>query len=605
MNSTTRDPLTILRETFGHSGFRPLQREIIDGVLSGRDTLAVMPTGGGKSLCYQVPALAFPGMTVVISPLIALMQDQVRALEERKVSAAFLNSSLDREEWLDTVNRVRSGDIKLLYLAPESLANERTRELLADTPIDCLTVDEAHCISEWGHDFRPEYRTLASLRDLAPRAVCLALTATATKQVRADIKKTLGLRDSAEFVASFNRANIYLSVEKKRNPVHRILEFLDQRPGEAGIVYCFSRKQVDDLAAELADRGHAALPYHAGLSDERRAANQEAFLSGDARVMVATVAFGMGIDKPDVRFVIHYDLPKGPEQYYQEIGRAGRDGSPAVALLLYGWGDAKKIRFFMEDLSGGELKKAEKRLQAMTEYAEARGCRRRILLEWFGEAYEGNAEGPCCDLCESPPAEERDVTLSAQKLLSCVARTGERFGAGYVIDVLTGSRQKRVVENGHHKLSTWGIGTEYSKDDWFALAKALTDSGYLHKSGDYGVLSLSRDAREALTKREQILLAFEAAEAPAARHAPKKRSSPEPRDPESEGLYQALKRLRSGLAQAASVPAYVVFSDRTLDALAEARPRSREELLEVTGIGPAKLEKYGEFILKTVRGESL
>ncbi len=611
------DPEGILRRVFGYAEFRPLQRDIIEGILSGRDTLAVMPTGGGKSLCYQVPALAFPGMTVVVSPLIALMQDQVNALVARGVEAAFLNSSLDREAYFATVERIRAGAVKLLYLAPESLANERTRELLAETRIDCFAIDEAHCISEWGHDFRPEYRTLAEIRDLAPRAVCLALTATATKQVRADIRKTLALRDPAEFVASFNRKNIYLSVEKKSNPVHRILEFLAERPNDAGIVYCFSRKQVDDLAAELTGRGHAALAYHAGLPDETRARNQERFLAGEARVMVATVAFGMGIDKSDVRFVIHYDMPKGPEQYYQEIGRAGRDGKPAIALLLYGYGDTRKIRFFMEDLSAREAKKAEERLAAMTAYAEARTCRRAALLDWFGERYEAEpGSGPCCDACDRPPAEEADVTVPAQKLLSCVLRTGERYGLAYVVDVLTGSRQKRIVDNGHHKLTTWGIGAEYPKDDWFELGRALVEEGYLSKTEEYGVLSLTREARSALSDREPIALPVTLS---AKQGGPKPRKTPAQlakaerspgrgtaadfgADTEGERIFAELKRLRTALARAASVPPYVIFNDRTLEALAAAKPAKPEELLEVTGIGAVKAEKYGEFILKAVSG---
>lgn len=637
------DPEDILERVFGHKAFRPLQREIIDGILAGRDTLAVMPTGGGKSLCYQVPALAFPGMTVVVSPLIALMQDQVNALLAKGVDAAFLNSSLDRETYFETVERIRDGSIKLLYLAPESLANDRTKELLANTRIDCFTIDEAHCISEWGHDFRPEYRTLAELRGLAPKAVCLALTATATKQVRADIRKTLALNEPAEFVASFNRKNIYLSVEKKHNPVHRILDFLAERPDDAGIIYCFSRKQVDDLAAELTSRGHAALSYHAGLSDEKRSQNQEKFLGGQARVMVATVAFGMGIDKSDVRFVIHYDMPKGPEQYYQEIGRAGRDGKPATALLLYGYGDTRKIRFFMEDLSAREAKKAEDRLSAMTAYAEARTCRRAALLEWFGERYvPDSANGPCCDVCDRPPAAENDVTVPAQKLLSCVLRTGERYGLAYVVDVLTGSRQKRILENNHHKLSTWGIGSEYGKDDWFELGRVLVEEGYLSKSEDYGVLGLTHEAKSALTNRETISLPVtlaaervngygdvgggrggtaevagsdtgpgfrkgrtdRGARGTGTRKTPAQTAAPDPAaDPEGARIFTELKRLRTALARAASVPPYIIFNDRTLEAIAAAKPAKPAELLGVTGIGALKAEKYGEFILKAVRGE--
>lgn len=630
-------PESILKAVFGYDSFRPLQGEIIREVLAKRDVLAIMPTGGGKSLCYQVPALVFPGLTIVVSPLIALMQDQVSQLEAAGVPALLLNSSLDRETWRANMERVRSGEIKLLYLAPESLVTARVQELLSGVRVDCFTVDEAHCISDWGHDFRPEYRALAEIRALFPHAVCLALTATATAQVRRDIKKNLRLETPAEFVASFNRANIFLEVRAKKTPVHQILEFLAANPEGAGIVYCFSRKQVDDLTAELVSRGHAALPYHAGLSDDARKGNQEKFLRDQTRIIVATVAFGMGINKPDVRFVIHFDLPKSPEQYYQEIGRAGRDGLPAIAILFYGYGDTRKIRFFMEDKSASETKKAEAHLKAMTDYAESRTCRRAALLSWFGETWEppantaastgeaDSAGASCCDVCSRPKAVDVDATIPAQKFLSCCVRTGERYGAAYVVDVLLGSRQKRIVDNGHHKLSTWGIGRELDKDDWFELARLLVEAGYLSKDDEYGVLSLTREARDALSNREPILLPFHASVARTRESAgrgaasvagplsadgstgslkfPKKAPKADAKDlnPDERRILASLKGMRRGLAEAAAVPPYVIFSDRTLEDLAIKRPHGKAELLGVFGIGEVKAERYGDFIMQALR----
>lgn len=503
-----KDAQRVLKDTFGHDAFKPLQEEVIRSVLSGTDTLAVMPTGGGKSLCYQIPALLFEGLTIVVSPLIALMEDQVQSLARFGVNAVFLNSTLNRKTWEINADAVRERGAKLLYIAPESLFTERVHSLLSEIDVSCITVDEAHCISDWGHDFRPEYRSLSGFKALFPKAVCLALTATATVQVRSDIAKNLKLAKPNQFVASFNRDNIFLQVRAKRSPVHQILEYLESHADEAGIIYCFSRRQVDDLCVELTSRAHKALPYHAGLSDPERSFNQNSFLQGDVNVIIATVAFGMGINKPNVRFVIHFDLPKSPEQYYQEIGRAGRDGLPASALLLYSYADTRKIRFFMEEKSDKETVKAEAHLKAMTDYASARACRRKILLAWFGETLDRENK-PCCDICEKGAEPERDMTVVAQKFLSCVVRTGERYGAGYIADILMGSRAKRIVENRHHALSTWGIGKDLDKDDWFSLSIALVEAGYLYKESEYGVLSLTRDAREALASRDEILLPFE------------------------------------------------------------------------------------------------
>jgi len=642
-----KTPLSILKTVFGYDSFRPMQEEIIAKVLEKKDTLAVMPTGGGKSLCYEVPALMFPGLTVVVSPLIALMQDQVAQLSAAGVAALFLNSSLEKETYRDNMEQIRSGKIRLLYIAPESLVTARVQELLASVRVDCITIDEAHCISDWGHDFRPEYRKIADIRALFPHAVCLALTATATAQVRRDIKKNLRMESPAEFVASFNRSNIYLEVLRKQKPVHQILTFLGDRRDESGIIYCFSRNLVDNITDELTARGFSALPYHAGLADAVRTENQERFLRDDVRIMVATIAFGMGINKPNVRFVIHHDLPKSPEQYYQEIGRAGRDGELSHALLLYSYGDTRKIKYFLEDKSESEIRKAEAHLKAITGYAESRTCRRAALLGWFGEEFApgnredggtygsepvsvdtlgtGSYERPCCDVCDRGPASEVDVTVPAQKLLSCILRTGQRYGTSYVTDVLLGSRLKRIIDNGHNKISTWGIGKDIAKDDWFELARVLVENGYLEKDEEYGVLALTEVAREALSAREPILLPFGVAPsgmlksenavaeavgsfglekktgASAVIRFPKKSGTRiESDDIEGMKILAALKNLRRGLAEAAAVPPYVIFSDKTIEDIAVKKPSTSAALLDIYGIGAVKAERYGEFIMKSI-----
>ena len=455
-----KSPEQILKSVFGYKEFRQGQREIIQNILDGRDTLAVMPTGGGKSLCYQIPALIFEGITVVVSPLISLMQDQVGALLENGVDAAFLNSTLNLDEYKKTVRDIKSGRAKLLYLSPEALATERVKSILseADVPVSCVTIDEAHCISEWGHDFRPDYMEIAAFRKRFKDAVCLALTATATKQVQAN---------PAILVASFNRSNIFLNVQQRTDGLAQVLEFLSDHKDESGIIYCLSRKEVDSITQELQERGISAMAYHAGLSDEERADHQNKFIKSQVDVIVATVAFGMGINKPDVRFVIHYALPKSIEEYYQEIGRAGRDGLPSEALLLYSAGDIHRIRFFFKDKSDDESFKAEKILQAMIDYAQCRTCRRKFLLNYFGEEYtpsanssqdqdargekalqdqngaargadslQGQNAAPCCDICESGGLPLKDVTVPAQKFLSCVYRVDQRFGAAHIIDIL-------------------------------------------------------------------------------------------------------------------------------------------------------------------------
>jgi ATP-dependent DNA helicase RecQ len=461
-------PESILRSVFGYQGFKLFQREVIGDVLAGRHALVVMPTGGGKSLCYQVPALIHEGLTVVVSPLISLMKDQVEQLEAVGVPALFVNSSLSAERYQEHLERVRLGRVKLLYLAPETLLTERVLGVLGRCRVDCLAIDEAHCISEWGHDFRPEYRQLAGVRARFPEAACLALTATATPLVRKDIRASLHFSSEQEYVASFNRENLFLEVVPKENSSAQVMRYLRRFPREAGIVYCFSRKGVDALVLELNAAGIAARPYHAGLEDEARRKNQEDFLKDDVQIIVATIAFGMGINKPNVRFVIHHDLPKSLEGYYQEIGRAGRDGLPAHCVLLYSYGDVSKLRHFIDQKEIAERKAAMRQLEEMVRYAEhAMGCRRSPLLAHFGEAYESD-DCRMCDRCAARGKDLVDVTTLAHKFLACVKRTGERFGAGHGADVLLGADNEKVRKWGHQEVSTFGIGRELAKEQWLA-----------------------------------------------------------------------------------------------------------------------------------------
>jgi ATP-dependent DNA helicase RecQ len=584
----------ILKEVFGYDEFRPLQAEIIGHVLQKQDTLVVMPTGGGKSLCYQLPALIFEGLTVVVSPLISLMKDQVAQLQQLGVTAVFLNSSLAFDEYQKNLSRVRSGEAKLLYVAPETLLKAKTLDLLSSLKVDCLAIDEAHCISEWGHDFRPEYRQIVACRPRFPEAVCVALTATATQRVRDDIRQTLRFTTSQQFVASFNRDNLFLRVAPKTDPLGQTLEFLQQYPEQSGIIYCFSRKQVDELAEALKQHGHAVRPYHAGLSDEERSQNQEAFIRDDIRIIVATIAFGMGINKSNVRFVIHYDLPKNLESYYQEIGRAGRDGLRSHCLLLLGYGDISKIRYFIDQKSGQERQVASHHLNVMLGYAESQSCRRVPLLAYFGEAF---TQTPCkmCDNCLAGQKELVELTIPAQKFLSCVARTGERFGATHIIDVLRGSQSEKVLKNGHGNLSTYGIGKEFSKAQWLHLSRQFLQEGLLEKELEYGGLKLTPKADGVLRGREKF---FGTVQAERTDYAAETEESLE----FDRELFELLRKLRKSLADAQNVPPYVVFADKTLTEMATYFPQSRTSLGRVHGVGEAKLEKYGTaFLLEISR----
>ena len=571
-------------------------------------------------MTYQIPALIFDGLTVVVSPLIALMHDQVSSLASNGIEAVFLNSSLEWEEYKSCVARVLSGKVKIVYVSPEGLATQKIQTLLhnENLHIKCFTIDEAHCISEWGHDFRPDYLAIASVRRQFPQAVCLALTATATKHVRDDIVNNLQMKNPDILLASFNRPNIFLEVRPKRDSYVQIVSFLKEHLEDSGIIYCFSRKQVDQLADLLSNDGFSVLPYHAGLDDSTRERNQTAFIRDKVQIMVATVAFGMGIDKPNVRFVIHYDLPKSLEQYYQEIGRAGRDGLPSTALLLYSSTDIHKIRYFFAD--SADVEKSEKLLQSMVDYASARHCRRQKLLAYFGEFYTPESSSSenkcCCDICSTGQIQETDVTIPVQKFLSCIYRLNQRFGTLYVIDVLLGSRQKRIMDNGHNMLSTWGIGTELSREDWFELASILTERNYIEKSMEYSILSVTAKGRELLATREKVFLPVvftgrgaKKSEASAKKSKPefalhKKGSAFEAiSDTDAEGLRicNALKEWRKKTADKSNVPPYVIFGDKTLVEIALKKPQTSAELLEIYGLGDAKVRKFSSAILKIIR----
>lgn len=638
-----KTPEQILKSVFGYDKFRPGQREIIQNILDGRDTLAVMPTGGGKSLCYQIPALIFDGITVVVSPLISLMQDQVGALLENGVSAAFLNSTLNLDEYKKTVRDIKSGGAKLLYLSPEALATERVKSILreADVPVSCVTIDEAHCISEWGHDFRPDYMEIAAFRNEFKDAVCLALTATATKQVQADIVRNLKLKKPAVLVSSFNRSNIFLNVQPRTDGLGQIVEFLQEHKEQSGIIYCLSRKEVDSITQELQERGFSAMSYHAGLSDEERADHQNKFIKSQVDVIVATVAFGMGINKPDVRFVIHYALPKSIEEYYQEIGRAGRDGLASEALLLYSAGDIHRIRFFFKDKSDDESFKAEKLLQAMIDYAQCRTCRRKFLLNYFGEEYEPSANSSqdqdargetalqgqdaaargadslqgqdaalCCDICESGGLPLKDVTVPAQKFLSCVYRVDQRFGAAHIIDILLGSRNEKIKKFNHNFLSTWGIGTELSKQAWFELCDAMQNAGLIERVGEWNIVKVTSLGCELLQNRDKIELPVRidfCAQKKAELALPKKKAVLHKKtelkdDAQTQELFDRLKAWRKKLAEEENVPPYFIFNDKTLVEIANQKPSTRSGLLSINGIGELKAKKFGDDILRIIDG---
>jgi ATP-dependent DNA helicase RecQ len=599
-----RDPQTVLHEVFGFAAFRGHQADAIAHVVAGGDALVLMPTGGGKSLCYQVPALCRDGVCVVVSPLIALMQDQVEALRQLGVRAAALNSSLSYAEAAAVETALREGRLDLLYVAPERLLMNGFLERLQRLKISLFAIDEAHCVSQWGHDFRPEYLKLAVLHERFPDVPRIALTATADGPTREEILDRLGLRGGRVFVAGFDRPNIRYRIVAKQNTRQQLLDFVRKRKGEAGIVYCLSRRKVEDIAAALNEAGIAALPYHAGLDKAVRAANQDRFLKEDGMVMVATIAFGMGIDKPDVRFVAHTDLPRSLEAYYQETGRAGRDGLPSEAWLLYGAGDQAKLRQFIDESDASDRQKRveHQKLDALLGYCETTRCRRQVLLAYFGDTLEE----PCgnCDTCLSPVA-TFDGTEAARKALSCVYRTGERFGAGHIIDVLLGAETERIHSLGHDALSVYGIGKEFSRTEWRSILRQLVAMGLLVvDTAGHGGLHLGPDCRAVLRGEKRIELRRDerprrkdAAERAARRGAAAGLGD----DPGDRALFEALRARRASLAKAQGVPPYVIFHDTTLIEIARRRPRRLADLSEISGVGQAKLERYGEFFLATVR----
>jgi ATP-dependent DNA helicase RecQ len=589
------DPLSILKAVYGYDSFRGRQQEIIEHVIAGNHAFVLMPTGGGKSLCYQIPALIRPGIGLVVSPLIALMEDQVAALRQAGVKAAALNSRLWGTEkdifWHD----VERGDLDLIYMAPETLLKPETLNRLKSAQLSLIAIDEAHCLSQWGHDFRPEYRALDCLVDLFPDVPRIALTATADAPTRAEIVEHLRLGGENSFVAGFDRPNIRYAAAEKINTTKQALRFLESRRGESGIVYCLSKRKTDEMAATLNDHGFTALPYHAGMEMRAREENQRRFQHEQGLIMTATIAFGMGIDKPDVRFVLHVDLPGSIEAYYQETGRAGRDGLPAEALMLFGAQDIALRRRFIEESEAPDQRKRmeHRKLDALVGFAEAPGCRRQVLLRYFGDDCDACGN---CDACLSPP-ETFDGSIAAQKLLSCIHRTGERFGQAYVISVLLGEDDERITQFGHDKLSTFGIGKEHDRNAWRSIVRQLVAKRLITIDvTGHGGMSISPEGRQFLRDKPTLDLRISAkAERKAARRA--KREALPAAD---RGLFEKLRARRLELAKAQNLPPYVIFHDRTLAEMAARNPRSLAELATISGVGDAKLTRYGQAFLEVI-----
>jgi len=588
-----REPL---KRVFGYDSFRPLQEEIIRDALEGRDVFALLPTGGGKSLCYQLPALLSKGLTIVVSPLIALMKDQVDALTANGVAATYLNSSLAAADSRSRLRGLHQGEYRILYVAPERLMLSGFLEDLQRWNVSLIAVDEAHCISEWGHDFRPEYRQLAELRGHFPGVPVMALTATATERVREDIVNHLRLSEPGIYVASFNRPNLTYRVVPRSRPYEQLFEFVRGRRAESGIVYCFSRKSAESVAERLREDGVKALAYHAGLSNEERAKNQELFLRDEVRVMCATIAFGMGINKPNVRYVVHYELPKNIEGYYQETGRAGRDSLPSECLLLFSPSDVvKQTGFIDEKTDPDEQRIAREQLQQIVHYAESADCRRGELLRYFGEDFPTSGCG-ACDNCLSP-RDTFDGTLAAQKFLSCVYRVKQRsgfgFGLNHLVEVITGADTENVRRRQHHEISTYGIGREMKRGEWQSIARELIRLGFLRQSTEkFATIELTNEGVAALRDRRPIILTRP--------HEVSERTRTTRRRGEiecDEGLFEKLRRLRKELADERDVPAYIVFSDATLREMARSYPKNEREFSQLPGVGAKKTEDFaGPFL---------
>ncbi|WP_226573960.1 ATP-dependent DNA helicase RecQ [Mangrovibacter yixingensis] len=585
----------VLQETFGYQQFRPGQKNIIDKALQGRDCLVVMPTGGGKSLCYQIPALVLGGLTLVVSPLISLMKDQVDQLCANGVAAACLNSSLSREEQQQVIDGCRSGQIRLLYIAPERLMMDNFLDQLARWNPVMLAVDEAHCISQWGHDFRPEYAALGQLRQRLPGVPFMALTATADDTTRLDIVRLLGLDNPLIQVSSFDRPNIRYMLMEKFKPLDQLLRYVQEQRGKSGIIYCNSRAKVEDTAARLQSRGISAQAYHAGLENSVRAEVQEKFQRDDVQIVVATVAFGMGINKPNVRFVVHFDIPRNIESYYQETGRAGRDGLPAEAMLFYDPADMAWLRRCLDEKPAGQLQDIERhKLNAMGAFAEAQTCRRLVLLNYFGEGRQeacGN-----CDICLDPPR-RYDGLVDAQKALSCIYRVNQRFGMGYVVEVLRGANNQRIRDMQHDKLPVYGIGREHSHEHWVSVIRQLIHMGFITQNiANHSALQLTEAARPVLRGEVPLMLAVPRISVLKPRAHQKTLGGNYDRK-----LFAKLRKLRKAIADEENIPPYVVFNDATLIEMAEQLPVSPGEMLSVNGVGMRKLERFGQPFMTLIR----
>jgi ATP-dependent DNA helicase RecQ len=598
---TLKSPLSVLHDFYGYDAFRDSQAEIIDHVIDGGDAFVLMPTGGGKSLCYQIPALCLEGVAIVVSPLIALMQDQIAALEQMNIKAAAINSSMSAEETAATRRRMLEGELDMLYVAPERLLMPGFLDLLDQCTLALFAIDEAHCVSQWGHDFRPDYTALSLLAERFPHVPRIALTATADAPTRKDIVERLALKSGRTFISGFDRPNIHYTIALRNSPRQQIWRFIQEKhSNDSGIVYCISRKKVDEMAAWLCDQGVNALPYHAGLTSEIRAKNQRRFLQDEQIIMVATIAFGMGIDKPDVRFVVHMNIPKNIEAYYQETGRAGRDGLPSNAFMVYGMEDAAMQRQWIEasDAPSEQKRIQHQKLGALLGLCETATCRRQVLLNYFDDACE-----PCgyCDTCEQPP-ETFDASIPAQKAISCAYRTGERFGMAYLIDILLGAENERINKFGHDKVSTYGIGTDLTKPEWQNVFRQLVARNLLIPSAEgFGSLQITAKGRAFIKDKPTLSMRHHVKTAAAERlKRSVRKSAPTLASEADQGLYEDLKAARSALAKAQKVPAYVIFHDKTLIELARDKPHSLEAMLEVSGIGEAKLKRYGQSLLDVI-----
>ncbi len=592
--------LDILKQYFGYDRFRPLQEEIISNVLEGSDSLVIMPTGGGKSLCYQLPALRLNGVTLVISPLIALMKDQVDGLKANGIKAEFINSTLPYQDMVRIRGEALRGEIKILYVSPERLALESFQSLLNSLNVSLVAVDEAHCISEWGHDFRPDYRGLGTLRRSMPEVPFIALTATATHRVRDDIVTQLGLQNPQRFVASFNRANLNYEVRPKRNSFGQLVKLLENRRDQSAIIYCFSRKETEEIAVDLQGLGLKARPYHAGMDANARRRTQEKFIAGEFPIVVATIAFGMGIDKPDVRLVVHYSIPKSLEGYYQETGRAGRDGLPSDCVLFYSYGDKSRQEFFINRIEDDvERKKVSDKLTQVIDYCQLQICRRRYLLEYFGDetvsngASRDNCQG--CDICLMP-REEFDATIIAQKILSAIIKTNQRFGVAHVSAVLLGSKRKKVLELGHDSLSVYGIVDDFDRNEIREIASLLVNEGLIYTNNhEYSTLGVTEKGWKFLKERQPLTLSR-----PKCVEQPRRARAARSDTPNNE-LFERLRRLRLSIARELEVPAFVVFNDAALRDMAQRVPRNREEFGRISGVGTVKLQQFGNRFLAEIQ----